>query len=297
MDPDLGAEIVAVRRPGGANVLATYDWAAPLSVRETGSTGDGELDWLSEYRGGWQELFPNAGAPCDGADGVPLPFHGEGEPRAVGDRGAGADEVTLRRRARLPLVLERTDAPGRRTPGPAHRGDRPLRGAVTSAFLLGPPSRRSPPPRARASTCPKAPSWLSTGTYVTDLGDLAAGWQRHLAQHARTGRGSRDRRAGPRRCRDPSSACFTCRGWVTEPWAAIRGVAPGLGVAMAWDATTFPCAWFWWEIGGPGHPWHGRARIVAIEPNTSRARRRARRRSASEARRTSWRRSPRSGRG
>jgi hypothetical protein len=52
-------------------------------------------------------------------------------------------------------------------------------------------------------------------------------------------------------------------------WAAIRGVAPGLGVAMAWDPVTFPGAWFWWEIGGPGHPWHGRSRIVAIEPNTS----------------------------
>ena len=23
------------------------------------------------------------------------------------------------------------------------------------------------------------------------------------------------------------------------------------------------------EIGGPGHPWHGRSRIVAIEPNTA----------------------------
>ena len=52
-------------------------------------------------------------------------------------------------------------------------------------------------------------------------------------------------------------------------WVAIRGVAAGLGVAMAWDVATFPHAWFWWEIGGPGHPWHGRSRIVAIEPHTA----------------------------
>ena len=38
---------------------------------------------------------------------------------------------------------------------------------------------------------------------------------------------------------------------------------------MAWDAATFPCAWFWWEIGGPEYPWYGRARIVAIEPATA----------------------------
>ena len=52
-------------------------------------------------------------------------------------------------------------------------------------------------------------------------------------------------------------------------WVAIRGVAAGLGVAMAWDVATFPHAWFWWEIGGPGHPWHGRSRIVAVEPHTA----------------------------
>jgi hypothetical protein len=52
-------------------------------------------------------------------------------------------------------------------------------------------------------------------------------------------------------------------------WTAIRGVADGLGVAMAWDVGTYPHAWNWWEILGPGHPWHGRSRIVAIEPHTA----------------------------
>jgi hypothetical protein len=55
----------------------------------------------------------------------------------------------------------------------------------------------------------------------------------------------------------------------SAPWAAVRGVHPGLGVALAWDGATFPCAWLWWEIGGRDFPWHGRARIVAIEPNTA----------------------------
>ena len=30
-DVELGAEIRVVRRPGGPNVLATYDWGAPVS--------------------------------------------------------------------------------------------------------------------------------------------------------------------------------------------------------------------------------------------------------------------------
>ena len=49
----------------------------------------------------------------------------------------------------------------------------------------------------------------------------------------------------------------------------MRDLALGEGMAMAWDRHYLRAAWFWWEIDGPGHPWHGRSRIVAIEPNTT----------------------------
>ena len=76
VDPERGADILAIRRPGGPNILATYDWRSPLRASRSSSYDDGETDWLSEYRGAWQELFPNAGAECE-VMGVPLPFHGE----------------------------------------------------------------------------------------------------------------------------------------------------------------------------------------------------------------------------
>jgi len=76
LDPTHGAEILVVRRPGGANVLATYDWASPVWASRSTTYGRDEADWLSEYRGGWQELFPNAGPPTTVLE-VPLPFHGE----------------------------------------------------------------------------------------------------------------------------------------------------------------------------------------------------------------------------
>ena len=76
VDPERGADILAIRRPGGPNTLATYDWQAPLRASRSSTYGDPTTDWLSEYRGAWQELFPNAGAACE-VMGVPLPFHGE----------------------------------------------------------------------------------------------------------------------------------------------------------------------------------------------------------------------------
>ena len=106
VDVELGAEIRVVRRPGGPNVLATYDWVAPVSVRRSTSYGEQELDWLSDYRGAWQELFPNAGPPCT-VDGVPLPFHGEASRSAWTIVGEGPGELVLMTPARLPLVLER----------------------------------------------------------------------------------------------------------------------------------------------------------------------------------------------
>ena len=264
VDPDRGAEIVAVRRPGGANVLATYDWDAPLPVRETGSSGDGELDWLSEYRGGWQELFPNAGAPSV-VDGVPLPFHGEASRARWQVLSQAADRVTLRTAARLPLVIERTmrltDDP------PALRVDEVVRSEapVASAFLLGHHPAFLASEGARIDL-PEGTAMLVDEGYVTDLVDLRPGssgtWP---LIEGREGGDVRLDVVGA----GPLQRMLYLSGLGATPWAAVRDVGAGLGAAMAWDVTTFPCAWLWWEIGGPEYPWYGRARIVAIEPATA----------------------------
>ena len=56
------AATLSVGRPDGPNALFHEAWGTP--VRAGGSVTDGSrtLDWLSHYRGGWQVMFPNAGA-------------------------------------------------------------------------------------------------------------------------------------------------------------------------------------------------------------------------------------------
>ncbi|HEV8401819.1 MAG TPA: hypothetical protein VGQ31_02155, partial [Candidatus Limnocylindrales bacterium] len=49
-------------------------------------------------------------------------------------------------------------------------------------------------------------------------------------------------------------------------WAAIRDPAIGRGVSLAWDLRAFPHLWLWEQIGGSRFPFHGRARLVGIEP-------------------------------
>ena len=108
IDPDRGAEITRLGRTDGENVLASgEDWLGPLPATRSRSYDSDVLDWLSGYRLGWQEMFPNAGDGCT-VMGVPLPFHGEASTARWEVRTATRTEVVLRTPTRLPLVLERT---------------------------------------------------------------------------------------------------------------------------------------------------------------------------------------------
>lgn len=264
LEPDHGAEIMSVRRPGRTNVLASYDWRSPLWASQSRSYGDEANDWLSEYRGGWQELFPNGGAACTVA-GVPLPFHGEAS-RARWQVVAQSDvSATLSTAARLPLVLERTM---RLQPDRASlliEETVSADAAVTTPFLWG----HHPAFHAAEGAhidMPAGTLIVADEAYETSHSDIAPGsrgtWPSIEARHGgvlsldRVGSGPVER-----------LAFLTDMG--DEPWAAVRDTARGEGMAMTWDPETFRTAWFWWEIGGPGHPWHGRSRIVAIEPNTT----------------------------
>src|ERR1700752_1900752 len=73
---DHGAEVREVAATSSPNMLFFEDWPTPLRASKSSSYGTSQLDWLSEWRGGWQELFPNAGYACE-VLGVPLPFHGD----------------------------------------------------------------------------------------------------------------------------------------------------------------------------------------------------------------------------
>src|SRR5262245_2548664 len=102
ISPDHGAEVIYLGPPAGPTWLDYHAWNSPLRATRSVSYGSPLLDWLSEYRGGWQELFPNAGDDCAIA-GVPLPYHGELSVARweVADRDPRM--VALRCASRLPL--------------------------------------------------------------------------------------------------------------------------------------------------------------------------------------------------
>ena len=106
INPSLGGEVSQITFLGH-QLLDCHEWEPPVATSRTRSYGDSRLDWLSEYRGGWQLLVPNAGAACV-VDEVPLPFHGEWSRTIVEVVAATPTAVTMRAGTRLAITVERT---------------------------------------------------------------------------------------------------------------------------------------------------------------------------------------------
>jgi galactose mutarotase-like enzyme len=259
--PERGGETRFLGRPGGENVLATYGWDAPVPASRSHSYGSDQLDWLSEYRGGWQELFPNAGADCV-VDGVPLPFHGETSAARWDVLGQDAASVTLRAAARLPLTIERRMAL-----------------APDAATLLIEEVASNESDREVAYAWGHHPAFAALPGMRIDVpaGAVHAddGMDGPLADVAPGAVGawpSVDGRDGTTIDLRDVPAEVACERLCYLPdleagWAALRHPPSGMGVALAWDQATFPHLWLWQETGTWALPWYGRARIVALEPH------------------------------
>jgi hypothetical protein len=252
-----GAEIRSVARPGGPNALAWHDWAAPAPADESSTYGSSQLDWLSRYRGGWQELFPNAGAACE-YRGVPLAFHGEASLSQWEVVHQADDQCELRVAARLPLVLSRRMSLAPDRPAvlieetvtnvsdlevPYLWGHHPVFPAREGARIDLPGGTVRPEPADRAGLDLETSAWpnATADGVPCDLSEVPAETQQRLLYV------------------DDLPAA----------WVALRQPAGEQGVAMAWDASAFGVLWLWLLNGTDEFPWYGRARMLGIEPQTA----------------------------
>lgn len=259
IDPAAGAQIVHIGRDRERNALYFADWRSPLPASLSSSYGSSVMDWLSEYRGGWQELFSNAGAECVVA-GVPLPFHGEVSRATWEVLTASEAQATLRTAARLPLILERS------MELEPHTAVLRIEERVTNesdedvAFLWG----HHPAFFLNSGALIDLPAGKVHADHGLDASDVdlePGGVGRWPMGVGRQGE-SVDLRSIP----DGPVQRLCYLSDVTQGWAAMRDSDRGVGIALAWDSATFPHLWFWQQIAGRGFPWFGRARITAIEP-------------------------------
>lgn len=258
--PSRGAEIRYLGSPEGPNVLFWQDWSTPLRASRSISYGDSERDWLSEWRGGWQELFPNAGTSAEVLS-VPLAFHGEASAARWRVLNATPTDITLQTQSRLPLTLTRRmwvepDKPVLHVEETAQNdsevevpflwGHHPAFDGVPDTVLDVPANRAVVPDGYDVKYADLAP-----GDYQWPI---AAGRSANEIDLSTIPDG-------------PVERVVYLPG-ITAGWAALRR-PDGVGVAMAWDAQVYRHVWVWTEIGGIDFPWYGRSRVLAVEPVSS----------------------------
>lgn len=259
IDPDRGGDLLFVGRPRGANALFHEPWDTPLRAGLSTTYGSGTLDWLSHYRGGWQVMFPNAGAECT-VDGVPHPVHGEVSSAPAEVIELSPTHVLLRSATRLPLRIERhiSVAVGGPVLHVEERIENESGWPVSYVWGHHPAIAASPGMRI---DLPVGPLHVDEEFDDRDA-DLAQGAVGTWPEVAARKGGVAALDAIPdvpveRVCYLPDRPAG---------WAAVREPATGQGVGLAWDLDAFPHLWLWEQMNGRRFPFYGRARLVALEP-------------------------------
>ena len=261
--PFVGGTITAIEHKAlGLSVLGRTPWD-PLDVPLDSLAAPDERTWLTRYGGGWPLLFPNGGDACTFAGAV-HGFHGEA---SVGPWVAEAGASTLRLTRRfytvpvsmrrevtlegdLVVIRESAQADGER-PVTVMWGHHPTFG---SDLLDGDFEIQSGARSIRVDQGYDPPA--------NPLRPGASGPWPIVPGKA----GPIDLRHAPR----GTVAAMAYMLDFTDAWASIRRLDDAVAVALSWDASVFPYAWLWYELGGtPDPPWFARGRLIGLEPNTT----------------------------
>jgi hypothetical protein len=258
-----------------------FVWLTADGIRDPADVAGGAADdvaaFIDHYEGGWQEVFPNGGAPAS-LQGAALAQHGEvaGLPwdwEIVSDR---AEAVALRctvRARRLPFRLAKTirlagDGPVLEIESTSTNESGVTLPAMWGAHVaLGRPFLR---PGSRI----RLPRGLTVLPHPVPIDPL--GRRRFPGEPSawRQPRPASTTGAGPDLAVLPEpgapSEIVYLTGFAGEGWYEVHEPRAGAAFRLDWDAATWPYLWFWQEYGATtGYPWWGRHYNIGLEPFSS----------------------------
>ncbi len=268
--PDKGAEIHRlVHRESDVDVLFKGPWGLrPPGAPPLEGSGDDEFMW--NYAGGWQELFPSVNEACT-YRGRPIPFHGEVATLPWSYEVISDSEVRLTTNCReTPFALERTLRVDDSTPTleiesvATNVGDEPAHFVWGQHCVLGAPLLEA--------GCTLA---LPARTIVTrpelwepETAALAPG-QQETWPHARLrAGGTTDLREIPGPERRSHDDIYI--GDLDATWLAVTNPRLGLTFRLEWEPAALAWVILWQAYGGADAPPLTGSYALGVEPWTSR---------------------------
>ena len=266
--PRVGGMITSIlHKPTGLSVLGTVPWEPVDDPLESGAAPD-EPVWLTRYTGGWPLLFPNGGNACT-VDGVFHGFHGEASITPWEAETNGSSIRLTRRFASMPVRMRREISV-----------DDDLLTIRESAELEG--------------SEPVTVMWGHHPTFGSDL--LAGVFEIQSGARSVTADEEYDPPSNPllpgatgawpmvpgkgrtidlrRPDMGSPAAGVAALAYLYDfesPWISIRRADNSVAATLSWDSSVFPSLWYWIELGGTSEaPWSGRARLIGLEPSTTR---------------------------
>ncbi|MEV4565210.1 DUF4432 family protein [Nonomuraea sp. NPDC049419] len=267
--PGKGGDVVEfLHKPTDTDLV----WLTPRGLRDPREHLQGAPDdvapFIDHYEGGWQDVFPNGGAPS-AYRGARLAQHGEvaGLPWECAVVADSPEEVAVRlsvRTRRLPYRMEKVlrlrsgtaalEIEARAT----NESGLPLHAMWGQHIVYGLPFLR-PGGRIRL---PDGVTVIPHETPIAPGGRrVKAGGPWRWPVVPADGGGEVDLSVVPERG-EPSDIVYLTG--FDEGWYEITGA---VGFRVEWDATLLPYLWMWQELGATtGYPWWGQAYTVGLEP-------------------------------
>jgi hypothetical protein len=257
-----------------------FAWLTPNGVQNPGQSGapyrDSLATFVEVYPGGWQEVFPNGGAPSS-HDGATYGQHDEvfALPWDVDIVEDSETSVAVRfavRTRKLPCTIEKTmrldagSAQLRIDERLLNTGAVPIRAMWGHHITFGPPFLR-----------PGHQIRLPDGITVIPHEDAIAPGGRRVA--------NAEPFMWPRATGDdgaeldlgvvpgpgvPSEIVYLTGFDRDRAWYEITDPSDGAGSRVEWDARQMPYLWYWQEFGATtGYPWYGQNYNIGLEPFSS----------------------------
>jgi hypothetical protein len=255
-------------------------WLSPGGVRDPNAflstSADPLATFVDVYPGGWQDVFPSAGAPASW-NGAQFGQHGEicnmpWDVEIVEDR---EDRVEVRlsvRGQKVPSFIERRVS--------LQRGESTLRveEAMTNTSRVAFEAMWSQhitygfPFLTPGSEIllPEGVTGLSHDADVGATGRRLVGGTSFTWPLAPGADGNEvDLRIVPPRD-TPSELVYLTNFPERIAWYQVRNPEQPVAVRVKWDSGTLPYLWYWQEFGGTtGYPWYGEIYTIGLEPNSS----------------------------